>query len=91
MTTATTQSARTLTISGMTCGHCVSRVTRTLSATPGVQVVEVSVGSATVLAANDQAIQAATAALADLGYTASVAPTASKASGGCCGGRACCG
>jgi len=38
----------TLTIDGMSCGHCVARVRQTLSAAPGVQVSEVSIGSAAV-------------------------------------------
>jgi copper chaperone len=35
-------------IEGMSCGHCVSRVTKALQATPGVTVKDVQVGSATV-------------------------------------------
>jgi len=38
----------TLTIDGMSCGHCVARVRQTLSAAPGVHVSEVSIGSAAV-------------------------------------------
>lgn len=37
-----------LKISGMSCGHCVGAVTRALKGLPGVQVDEVSIGSATV-------------------------------------------
>jgi copper chaperone len=35
-------------IEGMSCGHCVSRVTKALEGTPGVTVKDVQVGSATV-------------------------------------------
>lgn len=35
-------------IEGMSCGHCVSRVTKALQATPGVTVKDVQIGSATV-------------------------------------------
>ena len=35
-------------IEGMSCGHCVSRVTKALQNTPGVTVKDVQVGSATV-------------------------------------------
>lgn len=38
----------TLTINGMTCGHCVERVTTALTAVPGVDVVSVRVGRAAV-------------------------------------------
>ena len=37
-----------LEISGMSCGHCVSRVRKTLSAMAGVQVTSVDVGRADV-------------------------------------------
>jgi len=35
-------------ITGMTCAHCVARVTKALGAVPGVQVEKVEVGSARV-------------------------------------------
>ena len=35
-------------IEGMSCGHCVSRVTKALENTPGIKVKNVEVGSATV-------------------------------------------
>jgi copper chaperone CopZ len=38
----------TLAIDGMSCGHCVARVKQTLLAAPGVQVGNVSIGSASV-------------------------------------------
>ena len=38
----------TLNIDGMTCGHCVTQVTKSLQALTGVKVEEVKVGSATV-------------------------------------------
>ena len=38
----------TLDISGMSCGHCVASVSRTLKAMPGVQVEAVTIGSATI-------------------------------------------
>jgi copper chaperone len=39
---------RTLNIQGMSCGHCVARVNKTLAAVPGVTVEDVQVGSARV-------------------------------------------
>lgn len=38
----------TMQIDGMTCGHCVARVTKALKALEGVDVERLSVGSATV-------------------------------------------
>ena len=38
----------TLTIDGMTCGHCISQVTKALSQVEGVEVEQVSVGAATL-------------------------------------------
>ncbi len=38
----------TLDITGMTCGHCVAAVSRTLKAFDGVQVDDVRIGSATL-------------------------------------------
>jgi copper chaperone len=38
----------TLNISGMSCGHCVSRVSSTLKTVAGVEVENVKVGSADV-------------------------------------------
>lgn len=37
-----------LDIAGMTCGHCVGRVTQALRGVEGVEVLRVAVGSATV-------------------------------------------
>jgi Cu+-exporting ATPase len=37
-----------LAIDGMSCGHCLSRVKQALAATPGVNVDDVSIGTATV-------------------------------------------
>ncbi len=39
---------RTIEIGGMTCGHCVGRVSAALKAVPGITVEQVKVGSATV-------------------------------------------
>jgi copper chaperone len=38
-------SARTLQITGMSCGHCVQAVTRALEAVPGVRSVHVDLAS----------------------------------------------
>jgi copper chaperone len=60
-----------LAIDGMSCGHCVARVTRTLSALPGVRVGAVNVGSATLeYDPASSSPQAITAALDEAGYPA---------------------
>ena len=63
----------TLAITGMSCDHCVRRVTRTLSGVAGVSVKDVQVGRARIDTGDDprivaQAIEALTAA----GYPAQV-------------------
>ena len=62
----------TLSITGMTCGHCVASVRAALSAVPGVQVRQVGIGSATIEAATPGALDAAVAAVQDAGYQAGV-------------------
>jgi copper chaperone len=61
----------TLSITGMSCDHCVRRVTKALAAVPGVTVRQVTVGHATV-DYNDQpdALAAIVHALDDAGYEA---------------------
>ncbi len=58
-------------ISGMSCGHCVARVTKALSSVPGVRVDDVQVGSARV-AYEPSAVspEAILRAVRDLGYGA---------------------
>ena len=41
--------ATTISISGMSCSHCVNAVQKALAAVPGVTVQEVKVGSATIV------------------------------------------
>jgi len=64
----------TLTIEGMSCEHCVRAVKNRLTATPGVAVDEVAIGSAKLrfdpARTNVDAIEEA---IADEGYTAFVA------------------
>ncbi len=59
----------TLSISGMSCRHCVARVTTALAALPGVAVGEVLVGSARVaLDPSGPSLQVIGKALEDLGF-----------------------
>jgi len=84
--TTSTQST-TITIDGMSCGHCVNAVKAALTAVPGITSHEVAIGSATIApaAAADMALGAIDAA----GFTARRAdgprPEASGCS--CCGGH----
>ena len=64
----------TLTIEGMSCGHCVLAVTKALEGLEGVKVENVSVGAASVeydpsLASPDDIA----GAIADAGYPATAA------------------
>ena len=59
-----------LTITGMSCGHCVSAVDKALKGVNGVQVEQVAIGSATV--SYDPATTSThkiTKAIEDEGYT----------------------
>lgn len=64
----------TLKIKGMTCGHCVASVKKSLETVPGVTVEKVAVGTATLdydpaVASIDQI----TEAVSDAGYPAAPA------------------
>lgn len=78
-----------LAIEGMSCGHCVARVTKALTGIAGVEVMSVAVGSAQLGVTDGSAARAAVAALAEAGYPArseTPATTPVKQAGGCCGG-----
>lgn len=82
----------TLTIDGMTCGHCVQAVTKALAGVTGVTVRSVAVGSAEITAPDGLTVARAVNALGEAGYEAnasepSAGTGAQAASGGsCCGG-----
>jgi copper chaperone len=63
----------TLRIDGMSCDHCVKRVTQALAGVPGVTVREVGVGHATIEHAGAGAPAAAVQALDEAGYPARAA------------------
>jgi len=78
-----------LAIEGMSCGHCVARVTKALTGIPGVEVTSVIIGSAQIAVAETSAAKAAVAALGEAGYPVRVESPATapvKRTGGCCGG-----
>lgn len=67
-----TNSEITLGIDGMSCGHCVSRVTRALAGIGGLRVGSVKVGEAALIAPDAAAVVTAIDALAEAGYAAKV-------------------
>ena len=68
----------TLSISGMSCGHCVAAVRAALDAVPGAQVQDVRVGSATV-AVDGEGPAALIAAVEDAGYDATLGAASATA------------
>jgi copper chaperone len=63
-------STATYTVSGMTCGHCVSAVTEELTAVPGVTGVDVDLASGRVTVTSDAPVDddAVRAAVDEAGY-----------------------
>jgi len=63
---------RTFTIGGMSCGGCVTSVTKVLRAVPGIEPLQVEVGQATVRIDSSQATpDQARAAIERAGFTVS--------------------
>jgi copper chaperone len=60
----------TYTVSGMTCGHCVNAVTSEISQLPGVDDVQVDLGSGTVTVTSRAPLDdaAVAAAVEEAGY-----------------------
>lgn len=65
-----------LKVTGMTCGHCVHAVTTALQDVPGVRAATVDLASASARV-EGEAVDAAAliAAVAEEGYTATLAPS----------------
>ena len=61
-----------LSVDGMSCQHCVRRVTTALAKVPGVRVDEVTVGRARVEVSDDAPVGALVSALERAGYRARV-------------------
>jgi copper chaperone len=85
MTAPTAQTVATYTVSGMTCGHCVSSVTSEVSAIPGVAHVDVDLptGAVTVTSAAPLAETAVAAAVAEAGYELAAGTAAESCCGSC--------
>lgn len=60
----------TYTVSGMTCGHCVSSVTEEVSEVPGVTDVQVDLESGRLTVTGNADAAAVTAAVEEAGYSA---------------------
>ena len=63
----------TLEVEGLSCGHCVSAVSGALRSVPGVTLGAIRVGSATVTVEPTVTITQLLDAIADAGYSATVA------------------
>jgi copper chaperone len=63
-------STATYTVSGMTCGHCVSSVTEEVATIPGVTDVQVDLASGAVTITSDNPVEdaAVRAAVDEAGY-----------------------
>jgi copper chaperone len=81
----------TLSIDGMTCGHCVQAVTKVLAAVPGVGVRSVAVGSAQITAPDGLTVARAVNALGEAGYAAKASEASAGTPGGAALGASCCG
>ncbi|MDA1117269.1 MAG: heavy-metal-associated domain-containing protein [Proteobacteria bacterium] len=79
-----------LRVEGMTCGHCVSAVTRAVKAVDPEANVRVDLEAGRVHVDGRSSADALGKAIAEAGYPASAAgeqaPAAARAKGGCCAG-----
>jgi copper chaperone CopZ len=65
-----TMMSTTLTVTGMTCMHCVGAVKKALEQVPGVETAEVSLEKAQAVVSGDAELQAMVAAIKEQGYSA---------------------
>ena len=70
-----TNQTTTLTVTGMTCGHCEKAVQSALKSVPGVQDVRVDLKGGVATVQGDADAQALIAAVTEEGYAAQVAGT----------------
>jgi copper chaperone len=63
-----TENSREYTVKGMTCDHCVLSVTEEVSEVPGVEDVDVDLGSGRLVVRGDVADDAVRAAVSEAGY-----------------------
>lgn len=89
--TAAHTSSYTLSIDGMTCGHCVQAVTKALGTVPGLVVGSVAVGRAQITAPDGLTVARAVNALGEAGYAARASVASTGAAAGQSPGASCCG
>ena len=69
----------TLLVPGMTCRHCVRKVTAVLRDAPGVQLVRADLTTATVVLSGEATVADVLAALDEAGFPATVLPAPASA------------
>jgi len=87
-----TMNTVTLSVEGMTCGHCVASVRKALAAVPGAQITAVTLGAAVLDVPDSNPVEVAKAAIAAVtaaGYPASLSAnlpgnTAASSNASCC-------
>jgi copper chaperone len=86
-TQATDQTVTSYSVSGMTCGHCVSAVTTEVSKLPGVADVDVDLASGTVTVTSHAPLEeaAVAAAVTEAGYELVPSAASEPSAGSCCG------
>lgn len=62
-----------LTITGMSCGHCVASAEKALKAVAGVEDVEVTLEPGAAIVTGSASVEALVAAVTDAGYEAQLA------------------
>ena len=67
-------STLTLRVPGMTCRHCVRKVTAVLRDVPGVQLVQADLTTATVVLSGEPTVADVLAALDEAGFHGTVLP-----------------
>jgi copper chaperone len=72
-------STLTLRVPGMTCRHCVRKVTAVLRDVPGVQLVQAGLPTATVVLRGEPTVADVLAALDEAGYPGAVLPPPTSA------------
>ena len=72
-------STLTLRVPGMTCRHCVRKVTAVLRDAPGVQLVQADLTTATVVLRGEPTVAGVLAALDEAGFPGAVLPAPTTA------------
>ncbi|WP_049566525.1 heavy-metal-associated domain-containing protein [Streptomyces sp. SBT349] len=87
MSTSPSATVATYTVTGMTCGHCVSSVTTEVGKIPGVARVDVDLKAGSVQVTSENPVDDASvaAAVEEAGYEVVPAPDAEPPAASCCG------